>query len=90
MQHELNVEKNTGRPVRIGNGTGQRAQSKGAKDHKTAARTKAAKVQSNAIAALEAQVQVFVTQMSQHKDKPSKGGDGNNRRQSSQQQKTPS
>ena len=43
------------------------AQSKRAKDNEAAARNKAAKVQNNAIAALEAQVQVFATQMSQHR-----------------------
>ena len=58
------------------------AQSKRAKDNEAAARNKAVKVQSNAIAALEAQVQVFATQMFQHKnEKSSRGGDGSQRRQ---------
>ena len=58
-------------------------------DTEAAARNKAAKVQSNAIAALEAQVQVFATQMSQQNERSSKGGDGYHRRKGNQQPRTP-
>ena len=88
-QHEWNVEKILA-ALSVLELEPAYAQSKRAMDTEAAARNKAAKVQSNAIAALEAQVQVFATQMSQHQnDKSSKDGDGSQRRQGKQRHQTP-